>query len=292
MDITLALGGGGARGIAHVGVLRVLEQNGFRVRAVAGTSFGSIVAALYASGRTPDEIEMLFTGVDVGRLLGWPLSDGPGLLGVSGIGDWLRDRLGDLTFADLKIPCTAVSVDINSKREIVMREGRVVEAILGSIAIPGIFPPQIVHDYHLIDGGTLDPVPVRAARLSAPSLPVVAVVLQMPLDVPSVPWALPVQVPAPLAQQVTRWRITQAFNIFLNSVDIVQRQLVELRLTLDQPDVIVRPAVGEINLFDQVDVGAVTTLGADAMTRALPQLRKAVALPARIKRSLKRSPIR
>jgi NTE family protein len=274
MDITLALGGGGARGIAHVGVLRVLEQQGYRIRAVAGTSFGSIVAA-----------------VDVGRILGWPLSDGPGLLGVSGIGNWLKDRLGDLTFADLKIPCAAVSVDLNSKREVVLRTGPVVEAILGSIAIPGIFPPQAIDEYQLIDGGTLDPVPVRAARLLAPALPVVAVVLQMPLDVPSVPWALPVQMPAPLAQQVTRWRITQAFNIFLDSVDIVQRQLVELRLTLDQPEVVVRPAVGEINLFDQVDVGAATALGADAMTRALPQLASAFALPARIKRRLKRSPV-
>ena len=99
----------------------------------------------------------------------------------------------------------------------------------------------------------------------------------------------PVPVPAPLVQQVTRWRITQAFNIFLDAVDIAQRQLVELRLAVDQPEVLVRPQVGAINLFDQVDVGAVTALGADAMESALPQLQDAVALPARIKRGLKRS---
>jgi NTE family protein len=74
MEITLALGGGGARGIAHLGVLRVLEREGFRIRAVAGTSIGSLVGALYASGKTAGELEALFTAVDQTRLFGWPLS--------------------------------------------------------------------------------------------------------------------------------------------------------------------------------------------------------------------------
>src|SRR5512140_1256869 len=105
MDITLALGGGGTRGIAHIGVLRVLERSGFRIRAVAGTSIGSIVAAFYASGCTPDEIQEAFLAVDQSKLYGWPLSEGPGLLGVRGIQDFLKIHLNQVTFEELKLPC-------------------------------------------------------------------------------------------------------------------------------------------------------------------------------------------
>ncbi len=288
MEITVALGGGGSRGAAHLGVLRVLEREGYRIRALAGTSIGSLVGALYASGRSLDEIEDLFDAVDPVRLYGWPLSDGPGLLGVRGIAEWVNDHLGGLTFADLKIPLAVVAVDLNSNREVILREGSVAEAVLGSMAVPGIFPPRKLQDYLLIDGGVLDPVPVRPARALAPGLPVVAVSLLPPLEEPSTPSTLPVNVPIPLVQQFTRLSITQAFRIFIDAVDIGQRQMTELRLKVDEPDVIVRPEVGHINILERVDVHKVARLGERAAQSALPDLEQAISLPAALMRQVRR----
>lgn len=288
MDISLALGGGGARGVAHIGVLRVLEREGFRIRAVAGTSIGSIVGALFALGKNAAELEALCTALDQSRLFGWPFSEGPGLLGLRGVADFLLPHLGEKTFADLQLPCAAVAVDLTSNREIILQEGRVIDAILGSIAVPGLFPPKELDQYLLIDGGTLDPVPVRAARALAPGLPVVAVSLMAPLDTPSTPLSLPLSNANPLAQQFSRLNIAQAVRIFADAVDIGQRQMTELRLMIDAPEVLVRPDVNDINLLDKVDIAEIALRGESAMQAVLPELRQAVSLPSRAARQLKR----
>ncbi len=289
MDITLALGGGGARGAAHLGVLRVLEQEGFRIRAVAGTSIGAIVGALYARLGSAAEVTRVIQLVDQSKLYGWPLADGPGLLGVRGVLDFLRQHLGEDTFDKLPIPCAAVAVDLNSNREIVLQQGRVVDAVMGSIAVPGLFPPKKYHEYTLIDGGTLDPVPVRAARALLPGLPVVAVSLMAPLDAPKTPLNVPLPVPEPLAQHIARLHITQAVRIFVDAVDIGQRQMTELRLQLDRPEVLIRPNVTDINLLDRVDIPEIARRGEEATRKSLPALRRAVSWQARTWRAVRRA---
>ncbi len=289
MDISLALGGGGARGAAHLGVLRVLEQEGFRIRAIAGTSIGSIVGALYARLQSAEEVTRVMQSVDQSKLYGWPLADGPGLLGVRGVHDFLYQQFGDDTFAELGLPCAAVAVDLNSNREIVLQEGRVVDAVMGSIAIPGLFPPKQYHEYTLIDGGTLDPVPVRAARALAPGLPVVAVSLMDPLDAPKTPLNIPLSVPQPFVRQLARLHITQAVKIFVDAIDIGQRQMTELRLQIDKPDVIIRPDVADINVLDKVEILAIARRGELAALKRVPALRRAVSWQARMMRVVQRT---
>jgi NTE family protein len=290
MEISLALGGGGARGAAHLGVLRVLEEEGFRIRAIAGTSIGSIVGALYARLQNADDVMRIMESVDQSRLYGWPLSEGPGLLGVRGVHDFLRLQFGDDTFAELSIPCAAVAVDLNSNSEIVLQQGRVVDAIMGSIAIPGLFPPKEYHEYCLIDGGTLDPVPVRAARALAPDLPVVAVSLMAPLDAPKTPPSLPLPIPQPwAAQQLARLHITQAVKIFVDAIDIGQRQMTELRLQIDRPEVLIRPNVSDISILEKVEIAEIALRGEVAARASLPQLRRAVTWQARMLRGLQRA---
>ncbi len=289
MDITLALGGGGARGAAHIGVLRVLEREGYQIRGVSGTSIGSIVAALYALTRSAAEVERIFNSVDQSRLYGWPLSDGPGLLGVRGVVDFLRSQFGERTFDDLSLPCAAVAVDLNSNREIVLQEGRIVDAIMGSVAVPGLFPPREYNEYTLVDGGVLDPVPVRAARALLPELPVVAVSLMAPLDAPSTPPEVALPVPKPLADQLNRLQITQAVKIFVDAIDIGQRQMTELRLQLDAPEVLIVPNVSDISLLDRVSIPEIAKRGELAARVALPDLRRAVSWQARMLRSMRRA---
>ncbi len=286
MDIALALGGGGSRGHAHIGVIRRLEQEGFHIRAVAGTSAGGIVAALYAAGHGADEMESLFSDLDQSKLFGRASGEGPGLLGLSGASRALGDVLGSCTFDDLRIPCAMPATDVKSGREVILNQGRVVDAVLATIALPGIFPPREIMGYQLVDGGVLDPVPVSIARSLAPDLPVVAVVLSQEVEPDPGPihLPLPVPVPPPIVERITRTRVAQAFGIFLQAVDAAGRMLADMRLQMDDPEVILRPEVGGIGLLDVVDVHRVVRAGEKAVEAALPELKKATAWPSRMRR--------
>jgi NTE family protein len=286
MYISLALGGGGSRGYAHIGVLRCLENEGFRIRAVAGTSAGGIIAVAYAAGYSPDELEDMFSKVDQSKLFARSVADGPGILGLSGAARLFDEWFGGRTFADLRIPCAVAAVDLGKGQEVVLSQGRVVDAILATVAVPGVFPPKLFGDYQLVDGAVLNPVPVTVARSLAPTLPVVAVVLEIMTEATSgfnsIP--LPVQVPARIVERLTRTRVAQAFNIFLQSVDVGSRKMAELRLLTDNPDVIIRPDVSEIGLLDKVNVSKIVRKGEKATEAALQELKRVVAWPNRLRR--------
>jgi NTE family protein len=285
-EISLALGGGGAKGNAHIGILRRLEGEGFVVRAVAGTSFGGIVAAMYAAGFSPDEIESRFCLVDQAKLYGRASNEGPSLLGLAGARKWFQETFGNRTFSDLKLPCALTAVDVNNVREVILREGSLGDALLATIAIPGVFPPHCLDGQKLVDGGVLDPVPVAAARGLVPALPVVAVVLTERIGEPihsGLPMPLPDYIPAPLVERLAQFRFAQALDIFLRSVDISTRLMTELRLEADEPDVVIRPDVHDISLLDKVSVPHVARLGERAVDAALPELNRAVSWPNRLR---------
>ena len=288
MDISLALGGGGSRGYAHIGVLQRLEKEGFRIRAVAGTSAGGIVAVAYAAGYSPDELEAAFSKVDQSKLFARSSEEGPGILGLSGAARIFENFFGERTFADLRIPCAVVAVDLKAGREVVLRQGRVVDALLATIAVPGVFPPRQYGDAQLVDGAVLNPVPVLVARSLAPRLPVVAVVLDGMVEsggaFNSIP--LPVPVPPRIVERLTRTRIAQAFNIFLQSVDVGSRKLAELRLLTDHPEVVIRPDVSGIGMLDKVDVHRIIGKGVEATEIVLPELRREAAWSNQLKRRM------
>ena len=288
MEITLALGGGGVRGAAHIGVLRVLDREGCKIRGISGTSIGSIIASLYCAGYSPEQIEARTASIDFTRIYGRLLSEGPGLLGVSGIQKWLESQLDDRTFEDLEIPCAVVAVDLITKQQINFTKGRVVDAVLGSIAVPGIFPPHHFGSYELIDGGTLDPVPVRSARDFAPDLPNVAVILSVPPESPHAPLSVPLPFPSIISNRLTRFRITQAFGIFLEAVDIGQRSITALRLEADKPDFLIRPDLKGTSFLGEIEVKNVVRRGEVAAENILPELRKTAFWRSRVIRSLRK----
>jgi NTE family protein len=138
MDITTALGG--AKGNAHIGVLRRLEKEGFRIRAVAGTSYGGLVAAFYAMGYSPDRIEEIFAAADQTQFYGHAPEDGPSLVGVACISRLLENEVGNRTFADLKLPCALTAVDLKSGQEVLLTKGRLVDAMLATDRTARYFP--------------------------------------------------------------------------------------------------------------------------------------------------------
>ena len=288
MDIAVALGGGGAKGNAHIGVLRRLLKERYKIRAVAGTSFGGLVAIIYCAGFSPDEIENIFAAVDQKRLYIRDAQDGPSLLGLSGVRNWLGEVLGKKTFDDLRVPCAVTAVDTRTGREITISEGFLKDAILATIALPGIFPAQHLHGSELMDGGVLNPVPVSVARFLAPGLPVVAVVLNNPLDKPVPTYSIPVPaiLPRSIVERISRMNFAQAFDIFMRAVDLSSRSVAYHRLQVDAPEVIVRPEVHHIELLDKVDVHVVAQLGEDALEKVLPELARATSWLKRASRKI------
>ena len=288
MDITLALGGGGSKGSSHIGVIRRLEQKGFRIKAIAGTSFGGLVAVFYALGYSPDEIEEMFAARDQSQLYGHLSNDGSSLLGLAGTTAFLQEVIGQRTFEDLQLPCILTAADLNSGREVLLSEGSLVEAILATIAMPGIFPARRFDGVELVDGGTLDPVPVAAARSLAPRLPVIAVVLTVQMGNPAQAWSIPMPefLPFRLIATVGKMRYGQALDVFLRSYDIVTRAVTEYRLEVDKPDIIVRPQVTHISTLDRVDVHEVVRKGEEAVDAVLPKLKKLFTWRKRVRRKL------
>jgi NTE family protein len=288
MNITLALGGGGAKGNSHIGVIRRLQNEGFKIDAVAGTSFGGIVAVFYALGYSPDEIEEMFASLDQAQLYGYSPDAGPSLLGLAGATKWFQQVVGERTFDDLKIPCALTAADLKSGRRIILSEGSLVDAILSTIAIPGIFPARHIGDLELVDGGTLDPVPVAIARSLAPKLPVIAVVLTVPMEVPAQTWKIPLPnyIPRNLLERLSKLRYTQALDVFLRSLDMVTRAVTEYRLEVDKPEIIIRPQVTDIDILERVDVHGVVRKGEEAVEAILPDLYKLFTWQYRLRRAI------
>ena len=288
MDISLALGGGGAKGNAHIGVLRRLGKEGYKIRSIAGTSFGGFVGILYAAGHSPQEIQSIFESVDQRQLYGHADGDGPSLLGFAGVRRLMDKILGEKTFADLRIPCAVTAVDVKSGTEVSLSKGRLKDAVLATIALPGIFPPSQWNGWELVDGGVLNPVPVSVARILSPGLPVLAVVLNDPMDKPLRTYKIPIPViiPRSIAERLARISLAQSLDIFLRAVDVSTRALSYYRLELEKPEVIVRPKVHHISMLDKVVIAEVAQLGEDALEEVLPQLKKVVSWQGRLAKKL------
>jgi len=276
-SIALALGGGGSKGNAHLGILRVLEREGIRVGAIAGSSMGGLVAAIFACGISPDEMEDRFSTMERSALF----RRGPGvhnaIMGLDGVAAMLQDWIGDRRFEDLPIPVGMTAVDLITGQEIILTSGPILDAVLATIALPGVFPPRLLNGYELVDGGLINPVPVGVARSLAPHLPVVASVLTRP---PESNRELPrteVLGPMPLLQKVSRLRLAQAWEVFTRAIGISGRLLAELRLGIEKPDLIIRSEVDHIGMMDEVDVHEIAKLGEIAASRELPALRRLLA---------------
>lgn len=287
MDISLVLGAGGVKGFAHIGVLRVLERHGFRVRAVAGSSIGGIAGAGYCLGLTPDEIESRMRRMDQKKFYGRLPGDGPAMMGVAGLVEILNDVFGDMTFEELPLPFAVNAVDMETAEEVVFGRGRIVDAILATTAVPGMFPPRKFNDQILVDGGVLNPVPVSLARSLAPGLPVVAVVLSPSLEgwvarpTPRLLGSVPL-----MERTISHLRPAQALDIFLRSVDMASCLMADLRLQIDQPEVVIRPKIAGVGLIDEVNVEEMVKRGEAAAEMALPELRRAAGWRAWISRRL------
>jgi NTE family protein len=273
VQIGLALSSGGAKGIAHVGVLKVLEEAQIPVSMLAGTSMGGVVAAAYAAGRSAGEIEQLFRSL---RLLDIVQRDrtGLGLLGQDKMARMLREALGgDLTFAQLNLPLALVAVDLETGEEVVIREGSVVEGVLATTALPIVFPPLRWQGRLLVDGGVLNPIPFDVVRQMGADR-VIAVHtkhdLSDVLEIEPPPRGRGAEAVIRLLLYRSHW--TPLLRVSERSLSIVNRKLVEQRLQEAPPDLMIEVLLRDVGLFDLDRVDACLRAGEEAARQHLPRL--------------------
>lgn len=284
-SIVLALGGGGARGIAHLGVVQCLLDNDYEISGIAGTSaggmFGALLAAQVPSREILAAVKDFFKSPDFSR----SSSDSASLIGTTGIERVLAKFIEGKTFKDLPIKFCVTAASLKTGEEVIIDDGDVMKAVLTTIAVPGIFPPK--GDDVLVDGGVLDPIPVGPARALNPSLPVIAVPLHTkpadfsPLDSSTV---VIDQIPEAIVDRLTKTRLGESLRNLNVGVELRSERLTESILKLTQPDVIVRPIVGHYAMLQKVDPAVLYDEGYRAMEVQLPALVDALSFVKSVKR--------
>jgi NTE family protein len=252
--LALALGGGAARGFAHVGVIQVLEEAGIKPDMVIGTSAGSLVAAIYASGKTGAQMQQIATEMEEAMLTDWTLPIfGRGLLRGEALARYVNGIVGNKPIESLALPLGIVATDLQNGDGIVFRRGDTGMAVRASSAVPSLFQPVRIGTREFVDGGLVAPVPVRYARQMGADL-VIAV------DISNEPRSNT----ADGAIQV----LLQTFSIMGKSISAYE---------LRDADVVVRPALAAVRSADFASRRQSIEAGRAAMLLALPAYRSRLA---------------
>jgi NTE family protein len=249
--IGLALGGGAARGFAHIGVIQVLEENGIRPDLVVGTSAGSLVAALYASGKNGTTLGQLADSMDETAITDWSFP-GRGLIRGDALARYVRDQTGGRTIEKLPLPLGIVATDLDSGQPILFQVGDVGLAVRASSAVPAVFQPVRIGTREYVDGGLVSPVPVRFARQMGAEL-IVAV------DISAAPDGNPTGDPMRM--------LLQTFAIMGRSIN---------NFELREADVVLRPKLPGVSGADFTARKRSIQAGREAALAVLPQLKASI----------------
>jgi NTE family protein len=254
VHLGLALGGGAARGFAHVGVIQVLEEAGLRPSHVVGTSAGSLVAALYASGKTVPELRKAAETMEEAEITDWmvPLLNRGALRGEA-LAKYVNHQVGGRSLEQMKIPLGIVATDLRSGEAITFRRGNTGSAVRASSAVPAVFQPVRIGGREYVDGGLVAPVPVHQTREMGANF-VIAV------DISSDPEGNPAD---------------DTFQILMQTFTIMGKSI--NTLALKEADVVIRPALSGVKSADFSARRRSIEAGRVAMLAQLPKLKERLA---------------
>ena len=253
--IGLALGGGAARGFAHIGVIQVLEEAGIKPDLVVGTSAGSLVAAIYASGKTGAQLQTVAETMEEAALTDWILPFlSRGMLRGEALARYVSSQVGGKTIESFPMPLGIVATDLHSGQGVLFMRGDTATAVRASSAVPAVFQPVKIGTREYVDGGLVSPVPVRYARQMGAEV-VIAV------DISATPESNPA---------------LGTLDILLQTFAIMSRSINTFELK--EADVAVRPALAGVASADFASKRRSIEAGRAAMLAALPQLRTAMAV--------------
>lgn len=248
LRIGIALGGGAAKGFAHIGVIKMLEANGFKLDVVSGTSAGSVVGALYASGMDAFQMQEHAVALDEARIRDVTLFNG-GLVRGQKLQDYVNEMIGNRAFDKMKKPFAVVSTQLETGERTVFVRGNVGQAVRASCSIPGVFEPVKIGNVHYVDGGVVSPVPVDAARQLGADF-VIAV---------------------DISTRITGKTPESLLGVVNQSITIMGQKLGEQEIS--RADVVIRPKVNDIGPADFEQRARAIVEGEKAALAALPQIR-------------------
>ncbi|MEI7613891.1 MAG: patatin-like phospholipase family protein [Betaproteobacteria bacterium] len=251
VKIGLALGGGAARGFAHIGVIKVLEAQGIHPEIIVGTSAGAVVGALYAAGNSGFELQKLAIKLDESRISDWSMPD-RGVLKGESLQQFINEAVGQRPIESLKKPLGVIATNLNSGESILFRTGNTGMAVRASATVPGIFRPVSINGQEYVDGGLSSLIPVRSVR-------------QMGADI-----VIAVDISARPGNQPVKGML----DILLQTFTIMGQNLA--RYELREADVVIRPQVGGVGSADFQARHDSILEGEKAAQAALPQIREAI----------------
>lgn len=249
--IGLALGGGAARGFAHIGVLQVLEEQGIKPDLIVGTSAGSLAATLYASGKTPTEMADLAMNMDESSITDW-MFPGRSLMKGEALAKFVRASTANMQIENMRLPLGIVATDLNSGQPILFQRGDAGTAVRASSSVPGVFQPVKIGSREYVDGGLVSPVPVRYAKQMGAEL-IIAV------DISSIPEGQPTKSAVDI--------LMQTFNIMGHSIS---------QYELKDADVVMRPKLAGIGSADFSQRRLSILAGREAALTVLAQLKEKI----------------
>jgi NTE family protein len=304
--IGLALGGGAARGFAHIGIVRTLIAHGIVPNVVVGTSIGAVVGGAYAAGHL-DTLEEWARSLQRRNILGYLdiRLNGSGLIGGDKLAAQLEAAIGQILIEELSLKFATVATEVRTGHEIWLTHGRMVDAMRASYALPGIFSPVLVGDRWLVDGALVNPVPVSAARALGAEI---VIATNLSSDVfthsttiyshgPSADAPEPAIEPAPPKRgfgklfSAERTMKREFFgsggrpgisSVMVDAFNIMQDRITRARLAGDPPDLLISPRVGEIGWFDFHRADELIAYGARAAERAIDSIQEAIHILAPI----------
>jgi NTE family protein len=309
LKIGIALGGGAARGWAHIGVMRVLEREGIAPDVIAGSSVGAVVGGCYAAGKL-DEIEEFAKSLTKRRVMG--LLDfhitGSGLIAGDRLRRLLEHDLADLRIEDLPLRFAAIATELGTGHEIWITRGPLVEALRASYALPGVFDPVKLGGRWLIDGAIVNPIPVTTARALGADL-VLCVNLNGDIRIRgtviqshSAERDEPDEIVEAVTEERRRWSVLNPMldaagrmrsrgrrsdapgiaSVMVDAFNITQDRIARSRLAGDPPDIMISPKLSPVGLFEFHRAEECIELGKQAAERALPDILELMGDTARV----------
>ena len=270
----LALGGGGARGCAHVGVIKALAEAGISIDCISGSSIGAVVGGVFASGDIEEFekylLEISWKDVVKHFDLGVP---NQGLFRGNKVVKLLERIISHKRFSQLSIPLTVVATNLETGRAVHISRGNLIDAIRASIAIPGIFIPFKKGTHFLIDGGVVNPMPVDVVRRMGAE-----VVIGVDLNHQYIKEKTRSRKKRQMAKNhIIEWLTPERPNIIdviESSVYMMQNQITEKNVKLNPPDILIRPSLGSANIFDFHKSRSMIKVGYKKMKNEIPKLQK------------------
>jgi NTE family protein len=281
-SIALALGGGAARGWAHIGVLRALDEAGIKVNMIAGTSIGALVGGCYLAGHL-NELEDFARSLNRRRmfaLMDWRLR-GNGLLGGNRLHDQMMRYLNGIKIEDLSAPFVAVAAEIRTGHEVLITKGGLINAMRASYALPGVFEPVTSNGRVLVDGALVNPVPVSVCR-NHERRGVVAINLNYDMFGRASVISHSAETPehsATATKPASKLETTEGqrlgiTGVMLEAFNIIQDRIARSRLAGDPPDVSVHPKLSHIGLTEFHRAGEAIEIGYQAMMARVSELER------------------